>query len=265
MKTDSHLPTVKRLSRLLVISLVSTTATIPTNLLADSWEPQGPPTWGGLSTGNILPTFTKAGITYVGFTGTFDATCARVRSTNAVLSGTNFTQSFVYEKHVGEGVICPLVLTPSEYRKVEPLGALPAGDYKMTWKSFSGAPAVTNTFAEFTFTVPPQTEPLIRLIQDPVLAIAVTAAPLARYVLETSTNLTAWTSVATNVAPSLTNSATDLVLPMFYYQNQTEVPFNELKFPLSFDTPGSSHFYRVQVLTGESATPRPLLLTNPGF
>ena len=88
---------------------------------------------------------------------------------------------------------------------------------------------------------------------------------MARYVLETSTNLTAWPPVATNVTPSLTNSATDLVLPMFFYQNQTEIPFSELKFPLSFDNPGSSHFYRVQVLTGENVKPQATATLFPGF
>ena len=57
----------------------------------------------------------------------------------------------------------------------------------------------------------------------------------------------------------------DLVLPIFFYQNQTEIPFSKLKFPLSFDNPGSSHFYRVQVLTGENVKPQATATLFPGF
>jgi hypothetical protein len=267
MTKKAELNTVGRITGLLGLALLSTGVGLaqpsPT-----SWQPQGPLDWRSAfvtTNENLRATFTRAGITYVGFTAYKHESDSRIRSSDASINGTNISQVFVLEKPISPPPIYIVYVQPMEYLKVEPLGALAPGDYRMTWKSFAGAPAVTNVFHEFTFTVPPPSEPLFRLVNDPALAIVVTAVPLAQYVLETSTNLVGWTAMATNGWESLTTSTdlydwvmkvpinpADFGLPMFFYQTGAEVPFNELKFPLSADASSSSQFFRVQVRSGET-------------
>ena len=191
--------------------------TYPLRTYAQSWTPAGP---AAITTNYTFATV--GGISY--FTHTSHTlTCYRVYSGLPSISGTNLW-AIVEKEHWTGPCIAPIPDLGHDETHTIVLGALDPGDYALTLYAYA-PPLYTQLLAyrTFLFSAP---EPVLPTLQasatDSNLNLTVQGVTNAIYTIQTSSDLTNWTTAVT----------------------QTNAPF-EWSEPL--DTNTSQKFYRVQI------------------
>ena len=160
---------------------------------AQNWYPVGQPTIGNFE----FPTI--GGITYFTYTATVE-NCHRVASGPVTRSGTNLFQTINKEAWTGP---CSLDFPGQSHTEthVSVLGALEPDDYLLRLSSVEEfSPGGTQPFRFITLSVPISETPALQVsVKTNYLNLAVAGIPDVTYNIETSSTLTNWVSVFTNV------------------------------------------------------------------
>jgi hypothetical protein len=167
----------------------------------EGWYADGPPQW-------VQTEFkTVGGITYFEHVSHVPL-CGRINAEPVSRVGTNLAQFITQERWFGN---CPYQYCESDCyyysTNVSILGALPAGDYTMTFYKRNNPfdPAFPNMpFAQAAFSVPGSaagTQTISANRNGTDLSIGVGGVPHVKYVIESSTDMTNWTAIATNIGP----------------------------------------------------------------
>jgi hypothetical protein len=165
---------------------------------AQSWIPDGPPNWTSMSFETV------GGITYFRYVAWVPGDrCRRVAAESPVSrSGTNLSQTISQE--VWTGICLCDVINPCSHSEthVSIFGELPPGDYGF-WITSVDLLNPPNPFPTFIpFSVPVSDNPTLSGwadINSATFKLAVEGVSNVTYVIQASSNLANWTSVATNV------------------------------------------------------------------
>ena len=134
---------------------------------------------------------TTGGVTYAQYDWSFGGCDIMVQIGPLVSEGNNL--SFDFEFGMETGVACPEFIVQQSATVV--LGALAPGNYTLTTTSW-GSPVATNVF-----TVPTNSAPMLQPIgfaADGSFQMQLNGFGSVGYLLQTSTNLTSWTTLSTN-------------------------------------------------------------------
>jgi len=168
-------------------------------------------TWQG-----SISLVTTGDVTYAEFTWLLvGAECESVVSTGPVVrSGSNFWYNFDLEREIGP-VVCPQFIV--NLTTTVALGTLAPGTYTLTTTSW-GLPVATQSF-----TIPTNSASMLRPLgfgANGAFSIQLTGVANVNYVLQCSTNYVNWTSLSTNLGPSMLSDPSPVLPGPRYYRVQ---------------------------------------------
>ena len=159
------------------------------------WMPIGPPN----ITNSIVQTV--GGITYFTYTSLIaEGCCVQIRSGEVSRSGTNLSQTISEGKYYDNCV--DMLCDPFAETHVSVLGELPAGAYTLTLSTLSTiSPGPwTSIFGYVSVSVPESEIPTILPLQATnAVSFLVYGIPNVNYIIESSSSLTNWAPVHTNM------------------------------------------------------------------